>query len=279
MSNRYVMCARPVSKGLFTTEPGKTLYLVVPPGVLPAPLHAVRREVWLKGLLEAAAYDWPSDDKALNYLEDRHDAKKTAMQLVSDGIHLFSKAQRPDCTINMHLVAHSTGAYLLREAFDDADDARLQNNAWMVSQIVFIGADVSAGSMSGGNATSSSLYRHCSRLANYSNLHDSVLKLTNAKRVGMAPRVGRVGMPEDLPSTAVNLDCTEYFAVLKADPVVRQRDQREEIGSFNHSWHIGNRDFAQDLFETLKGDADRNVVSSRYSGEGGTLHLKVPVAV
>ena len=103
MSNRYVMCARPVSKGLFTTEPGKTLYLVVPPGVLPAPLHAVRREVWLKGLLEAAAYDWPSDDKALNYLEDRHDAKKTAMQLVSDGIHLFSKAQRPDCTINMLL--------------------------------------------------------------------------------------------------------------------------------------------------------------------------------
>ena len=327
MTDRYVMCARAVSKGSFTTEPGKTLYLVVPPGVLPTPQHAVRREVWLKGLLDLAAwgidervgagvprgdilffvhgynndqdcvmkrhdrlaadldeagfkgvvvsYDWSSDDTALNYLEDRHDAKRSAMQLVSDGIHLLSKAQRPDCAINVHLLGHSTGAYVIREAFDDADDARLENNSWMVSQIALIGADVSAGSMRKDNATTDSLYRHCMRLTNYSNLHDSVLKLSNAKRVGMAPRVGRVGMPAEIPTKAVNVDCTAYFAVLDSDPVVRQQDQREEIGAFNHSWHIGNRHFAQDLFETLIGDADRNVVSTRRLDTEGRLHLVV----
>lgn len=327
MTDRYVMCARAVSKGSFTTEPGKTLYLVVPPGVLPEPHHALRRDVWLKGLLEAAAwgvdervgsdvprgdilffvhgynndqdtvmkrhdrlasdldaagfkgavvsYDWPSEDTALNYLEDRHDAKRSAMQLVSDGIHLLSKAQRPDCAINVHLLGHSTGAYVIREAFDDADDARLDNNSWMVSQIALIGADVSAGSMRMDNATTDSLYRHCMRLTNYSNLHDSVLKLSNAKRVGMAPRVGRVGMPAEMPPKAVNVDCSGYFAVLDSDPVVRQRDQRDEIGSFNHSWHIGNLHFAQDLFETLIGDADRNVVSTRRVDADGRLHLIV----
>ncbi len=74
-------------------------------------------------------FDWPSEDMAINYLEDRHDAKHTAMQLVTDGIRLLSEKQTPDCAINIHLLGHSTGAYLIREAFDDADDSRLPNNA------------------------------------------------------------------------------------------------------------------------------------------------------
>jgi esterase/lipase superfamily enzyme len=32
------------------------------------------------------SFDWPSADMTLNYLEDRHDAKQTALQLVTDGI-------------------------------------------------------------------------------------------------------------------------------------------------------------------------------------------------
>jgi len=116
---------------------------------------------------------------------------------VDDCIALFSSIQRPDCRINVHLLAHSTGAYVVREAFDDADDrpAVAQRN-WMVSQIALIGGDVSSQSMSEGNATTESLMRHCVRLTNYSNPYDSVLKLSNVKRLGAAPRVGRVGLPE-----------------------------------------------------------------------------------
>lgn len=79
----------------------------------------------------------------VDYLEDHHDAKQTALQLVTDGITLLSAEQGPDCTINVHLLGHSTGAYVIREACDDADDAQLLNSSWLVSQIALIGGDVS----------------------------------------------------------------------------------------------------------------------------------------
>ena len=222
---------------------------------------------------EVMSFDWPSANKAINYLEDRHDAKKTAMQLVTDGISVLSERQTPECAINIHLLGHSTGAYVIREAFDDADDARLANNSWMVSQIVLIGGDVSSSSMAEGNSSSASLYRHCARLTNYSNLYDSALKLSNAKRLGVAPRVGRVGLPDTAPAKAVNVDCTEYFGLLNSDDAVRQADQNVALGAFDHSWHIGNRIFARDLFETLKGDQDRMVIPTRLTSADGKLKL------
>jgi len=239
-----------------------------------AQLRADLARAGFKG--EVLSFDWPSDDKALNYLEDRHDAKQTAMQLVTDGIRALASRQTPDCTINIHLLAHSTGAYVVREAFDDADDARLDNNAWTVSQIAFIGADVSSSSMRAGDNTSDALFRHCVRVTNYSNLRDSVLKLSNAKRLGVAPRAGRVGLPEDAPAQAVNVDCTEYFGLLESDQGIRAADQVKELGAFDHAWHIGNTLFARDLFETLKGDLDRTVIPTRAAGPDGRLRLRRP---
>lgn len=233
-------------------------------------LAADLEAVGFKGTV--VAFDWPAGEMALGYLEDRHDAKRVAMQLVSDGIRALAKLQRPDCTINVHLLGHSTGAYLIREAFDDADDARLANSGWTVSQVVFIGADISASSLAAGHATSESLYRHGVRLTNYSNLGDAVLKLSNVKRLGLAPRAGRVGLPDDAPAKAVNVDCSDYFAQLERDPAVRDADQAAALGRFDHSWHIGNRVFTRDLFETLKGDLDRQLIPTRTE-INGRLHL------
>lgn len=214
------------------------------------------------------SFDWPSANMALNYLEDRHDAKVTAMRLVDDCVKLFAERQTPDCCINVHLLGHSTGAYVIREAFDDADDTEMNNASWMVSQVALIGADVSSSSMTADSESSQSLYRHCTRLTNYSNRGDSVLKLSNIKRVGLAPRVGRVGLPDNHPDKAVDVDCSDYFAQLDSDATVKSNDQRESIGSFDHSWHIGNRVFAADLFETLRGDLDRAVIPTRRRDSG-----------
>ena len=41
------------------------------------------------------SFDWPSADNVLNYLEDRHDAKKSALMLVKHGIHAFAKCKSP----------------------------------------------------------------------------------------------------------------------------------------------------------------------------------------
>lgn len=240
----------------------------------------MKRQRRLKADLAQAGYkgavvsfDWPSANMALNYLEDRHDAKATALRLVDDCIKLFAARQTPDCCINVHLLGHSTGAYVIREAFDDADDTEIKNASWIVSQIALIGADISSASMSADSDSTESLYRHCTRLTNYSNRGDSVLKLSNIKRLGMAPRVGRVGLPKDHPEKAVDVDCSEYFARLNTDPVIKSADQRESIGSFDHSWYIGNRVFAADLFETLRGDLDRSIIPTRRQ-ENGRLILQ-----
>ncbi len=208
---------------------------------------------------------WPCADKVLNYLEDRHDAKQSAMNLVTAGIRLLSERQRPGCTINIHVLGHSTGAYVIREAFADADDCSLAKNAWTVSQVVFVAGDVSSDSMRQGDRGASSLYRHCYRLTNYFSRHDHVLKLSNAKRLGIAPRVGRVGLPQDAPEKAVDLDCSDYFHRLNTDPHLKAQDQAASFGAFEHSWYIGNKAFARDLFETLKGDLDRAVIPTRKS--------------
>jgi esterase/lipase superfamily enzyme len=153
------------------------------------PIVLKRQRVLKQGLTSAGftgtviSFDWPSGDIALSYLPDREKAKQTAMALVSDCIELFLRTQVvTDCDVNVHILAHSTGAYVVREAFDDADDRAFQSSFnWTVSQMVFIAGDVSASSMSEGNAGTESIYRHCIRLTNYSNPFDEVLLLAPAR--------------------------------------------------------------------------------------------------
>ena len=218
------------------------------------------------------SFDWPSASSTLNYLEDRSDAKATASRLVTDGIaqlaHLQERQDRLKCRIDVHLLGHSTGVYVIREAFSDADDHRsLALINWSVSQVAFIGGDVSAKSLSADNPKTESLVRHSIRITNYSNPFDGVLKLSNAKRVGMAPRAGRVGLPDDAPGNCVNVDCGTHWETL-------DEAATHAPGSFStHSWHFDDRLFARDLVYTLQGDIDRNRIPTRVIDAAGKLHL------
>ena len=158
------------------------------------------------------SFDWPSADYVLNYLEDRHDANKSALMLVKHGIHAFAKMQEPACKIDMHVLAHSMEAYVVREAFDDADDtANIAQKSWSVSQVMLVGADVSVASLSAGNTKSSSLYRHCARLTNYHNPFDNALSVSAVKRIGVAPRAGRRGLEAPLHDKVADVHCGQYY--------------------------------------------------------------------
>lgn len=228
-----------------------------------------------KGVI--VSFDWPSDDKALAYLPDRHRAKETAFRLVSDGIAYLSAEQTPSCTINVHVLGHSTGAYVVREAFNDADDKELPNMSWTVSQVLFAAGDISAASMAAGNSDSESLYRHCARLTNYSSRYDEALDLSNVKRLGVAPRAGRIGLPGNAPPQAVNVDCTAYYAKLADDASgVAAEDQPNGFaGIKSHSWYFGNGAFTRDLFGVMIGE-DRTVIPTRAVGPDGKIALKKP---
>ena len=75
---------------------------VVVHGYSTSPLTIIARHRQMQGDLAQAGYrgqlvsfDWPSDDHALNYLEDRVDAKLTALKLVDDGARSPGSAAIP----------------------------------------------------------------------------------------------------------------------------------------------------------------------------------------
>jgi esterase/lipase superfamily enzyme len=302
----YLICTRNVTKGNFGNEPGSTLYLKVPEtdneftpqhkvsvsefvkDIINTPdenilvfVHGynnsdedvLKRHRELKAGLQRQGYAgdiitfaWPSGNNSLMYLEDRHDAKQTAMELVYSCINLLAKQQGKDCTVNVHLLAHSTGAYVIREAFDDAETTKSTAEVnWVVSQIMFISGDISSDAMSETQAAS--VYRHCARLTNYYNPFDSILAISNVKRVGVKNRVGRIGLPEDAPGKAVDVNCGNYYDANKDKLDVK-------IGAHSHSWYFYSDEWYKDAVLTIKGDLDRSVLPTRGFDTDNILTLK-----
>jgi hypothetical protein len=244
------------------------------------PPVVIERHRRLRADLEALGYtgavvsfDWPAGDLNFAYLEDRHDAVKSALQLVTDGIQLFCTYKTPDCSINIHVLAHSMGAFVVREAFADADNSGgvIGTCNWTASQVVFIAGDVSMGSLSATDKDATSLYRHAVRFTNYFNRHDGPLALSNVKRIGVAPRTGRHGLPPDAPLGAVDVDCSAYWQndIPPDRPMVAD-------GSRSHSWHFGDPVFMADFFALLSG-IDRASVSTRRQVGSNRFVLQTPV--
>jgi hypothetical protein len=215
------------------------------------------------------SFDWPCGTQALAYLEDRDNAKKTAILLVNAGIKLFVLAQDEDCDIKAHVLGHSTGAFVIREAFDHADDGQVTSTSWTAGQLVMIAGDVSSRSFSATDSETDSTYRHCMRLTNYFNGYDEVLQISNVKRIGLSPRVGRVGLPIDAPEKAVNVDCSDYFHK-KFGP----SDLTASFAVKSHSWYFGDAEFHKDLAITLRGNIDRSLIPTRDTPVGRTQILK-----
>ncbi|MDE4134661.1 alpha/beta fold hydrolase [Phaeobacter sp. QD34_3] len=212
------------------------------------------------------SYDWPSDGSVLGYCSDRRDARLAADKLFTHGIRPLSRLQRPDCAYNIHALAHSMGCFLLREAFDYADDDHATaQNAWIVSQVAMVAADISQKSMKTGSPSTSSLFRRSVRITSYFSPFDDVLSISEVKRVGLSRRLGRVGLPEDTPDKAVNLYCGEYYKV--------NRDDFGEDPGIAHRWHFDSPRFYEDLYHTLLGKLDRHVIPTRAPTTSGGLAL------
>lgn len=212
------------------------------------------------------SYDWPSGDVGAFYLEDLEDAHGAAHQLVKDGIVKLAELQQPNCEINVHILAHSMGAYVTRQAFTWADDIdEMTGKSWHVSQIMLMAGDISSRSMSAGDPRSDTLFRVSNRVTNYSNRHDSVLGLSNVKRAGVAHRVGRVGLPDEAPGRAINVDCSDYWATIP--------DTQQKIGDPAHSWHLGDMTFTRDILDTMSG-VDREVMQTRVCKAENRFTLK-----
>jgi hypothetical protein len=148
----------------------------------------------------------------------------------------------------------------MREAFDRADyHAAAAAKGWTISQMMILSGDVSANSM-GFSPETDSLYRHCVRLTNYANPLDSILSLSEMKRIGTSPRVGRVGLPPNAPSKAVNVDVGPYFTAIK--------DRLPGIANPDHCFYFHDPVLLRDIALTVKGAIDRASIPTRKDING-----------
>ena len=216
------------------------------------------------------SFDWPSWTDTFAYLPELDTAKKTAIDLVNAGVRPLLAAQTNDCRVAVHALCHSMGAYVVREALDHADDGIKTGTDWMLNQLVLIAGDVDAPDFVAGNKDTESMLGHTYRLTNYFNRYDEVLQISNVKRAGVEPRVGRVGLPDNAPANTVNVDCSAHF-----DTIRRPGDDPITAASWSHSWYFTDAKFYADLAETLLGAVDRIVIADRGIGPGKTLTLKV----
>lgn len=235
-------------------------------------LQSTLSAVGWKGVV--VAFDWPSDNSTLGYLEDRHDAAQVADRIVTELLPMLVPLERqtgngtvrdpdPECKIDVHMVGHSTGAFVAIEAFARAQTrGELFKSDWRLGQLAFIAGDVAASSLAREDSWARPMLDRVVRLTNYSNGHDAVLGASNAKRLGLAPRAGRVGAPDSAHPKVVNVDCTRYFETLNPK-------QARFNGTFCHSWHVGDLTWALDFALTLEASSDRHALPTRKSGGDG----------
>lgn len=204
---------------------------------------------------QVISYDWPSDGLVFAYLPDRSNARAAASALVTAGIALLERMQRQDCAINVNVMAHSMGGFVVQQAFTwSYQDVPA---GWKVGQLMFAAADVDYTVFSAGTVSASMFEQHAGRLTAYCNSYDKALLVSNAKRLDLAPRMGRVGLPADAPPMMCEVDCSKLFA--KAYPDLGQ--QLDPVTT--HCFYFDQPEFWRDVVLTLGGGIDRSVIPTR----------------
>jgi len=252
-----------------TPKPGGELDIVIfvhgyntPPDEALKRQRLVEEELRNRGFASMViGFDWPTSGSAALYLRDRMEAQAAASQLVDGGIIPFTKYNLGDCPIEIHLMAHSMGGFVVREAFRSIDKGRDANlsNDWRLGQVVFFAADVSSECFEAEHSDMIPVFDHCGRLTNYFSGYDEALAVSNAKNIDISSRVGRVGMPSNNPGheKAVDVDCGPRYSA------VPDRKFKTINGMTSHSWYLEDAIWYDDLAYTLKGQLDRNLIPTR----------------
>lgn len=197
------------------------------------------------------SYDWPSDGSVVKYKSDRHDAKKTAPHLVSDGIApLLNLPSRP----KVHIIAHSMGTYLtLRALSDFGDSVGPGQGSWSLDQIMFVSADVDQAWMEKGAWGGLVLKERSHRFTNYYSQLDEVLNLAGGFIHGR-PRAGRRGLPIPLHAKHIDVYCNEQYK--------RDVPSADRTVPYSHRWWFDNDGFYKDVAQTIAG-VDENGMNTR----------------
>jgi pimeloyl-ACP methyl ester carboxylesterase len=201
------------------------------------------------------SYDWPSDGLTFAYVPDRFNARAAASGLVSSGIALLEKTQRDNCTINVHVMGHSMGCFVIQQAFTWAyQDVP---SSWSIAQLILVAADVDNTVFSADNYSAKMFVQHAGRLTAYCNRYDKALTVSDVKRLDTSPRMGRVGLPADAPSAMCEVDCSDFFDQTYPGFGPQMDPQ------LTHCFYFSRPEFWKDAVLTLAGGLDRTKIPTR----------------
>lgn len=97
--------------------------------------------------------------------------------------------------------------------------------------------------------------------------NESVLKLTNVKRGGLARRAERLILPESALAKAVGVDCAARF-------LETQTNTNPVVDPISHAWYFDDHVFLKDITFIPAGDMDRIVNPKRLITPTLSLALK-----
>lgn len=212
------------------------------------------------------SFDWPSDDDFGRYKDDKKDALAAAPFLFPEGIAELRSLLPDSLKYQTHIIAHSMGCFLVRNAFQLAKQKGTLISNWSVNEIAFVAADIETKKMSGKNPLTKALMRHCKRLTNYVCERDVALYGSGFSH-GFQRRLGRTGMLRNIPVNAVDLMCGDLY-----------RKHLKKLGGdamSSHRWYFQSERFFEDLAHTFRGKLRRDQIPGRRKGNQSQLVMEI----
>jgi pimeloyl-ACP methyl ester carboxylesterase len=193
--------------------------------------NSIRRNLPLDEEFTLVSFDWPAGNNPDRPIDGYTADKKNATTIAPKLLDFLQILQLNGFTnTNIHLLAHSMGAYVTETAFQ-------VKNSVTVYHVVMAAADVDRNNYKVGSAFLTTFLSHCVDLTVYWSTEDKAL--WDSIKVIKNPYIplGLRGYPEgDLPTKDKrrSLQCTDYFNVRVKDGPI---PPGEEL-AWSHVWYL-----------------------------------------
>jgi pimeloyl-ACP methyl ester carboxylesterase len=236
-------------KAIYGTTPANKTVLVFVHGFGDNSQKVIQRHKSIKANLppgvSLVSFDWPAGNIIEPYKTDRENALASAPRLLWDCLSTLLNGGF--ASNNVHLLAHSMGAYVTENAF------QLPSDNIKVNHVVMAAADVDQANYAATSPILQNILSHCTDLTAYWSTADAAL--LESQKINSYFPLGLRGYPDaDTAGPRYGLQCTDYYNIY-----VRPDNQSAE---FSHIWYLLFQptkppplanDFYTDMNETLQG--------------------------
>jgi pimeloyl-ACP methyl ester carboxylesterase len=171
------------------------------------------------------SFDWPAGNLIDPYKTDKGIAQTIAPRLMTDCLGRLINVFDP---ANVHLFAHSMGAYVTETAFQAASTIK-------INHVLMAAADVDQLNYVQGSARLTNFLGKCADLTAYWSTDDAALQQSVKEDInkGAVP-LGLKGYPDpDVPPGCQGVQCTTYY-----DRYVQMPNPPGPPGEYSHVWYI-----------------------------------------